>query len=92
MSNVPKAREIIAEVIAEIVDPALRRKLMAANRLLVRVSPIRKSAVKLRLTDEHKVAIKKIAKANPDWSYSQIARKAGIPNIGRVSEVLHSQR
>lgn len=93
MSNIPKARELLQAILDDnIIDQAATKRIKAAMKLLTRESPLRKSKISVRLTDEHKTAIRKYAKENPDWSYAQIGRAAKVPNIGRVSEVLRSQR
>jgi hypothetical protein len=98
MSNVPKAREAIAEITEQMAELALQQAALA-DRLeavmadLHRRPEVRKRAPRTSAPVGPKMAahLRKYAHANPRLSQAEIAQRFGI-NPGRVAEALHGDR
>ena len=93
MSNIPRAREIIAKAIGTLpVGDPTRAMIEAALPMLVKHSPIRKSEAKSRaMTLALACEIWRYHRRNPRASHQEIAVALSV-NMGRVSEVLTQTR
>lgn len=93
MSDVPRAREIIAKAIGTMpVGDPTRAMIEAALPLLVRERPVKKAAVKSRpLSFRLACRIWRYYRDYPKASHQEIANAICV-NQGRVSEVLTGTR
>ena len=92
MSNIPRAREILAIVLAHgEIDAASRRQITRALRFMTRESPVRRSKPRhMPITADMRRQIRRLA--DSDMSQYDIAERVGLRNAGRVSEVLSGKR
>jgi hypothetical protein len=92
MSNIPRARELVSQVIQRIDDKNLKQKLINALGMMTRAKYIRKARpVHQEITDAMR---RKVWKLNPNLNLTQvdIARRTGLRNPARVSEILNEKR
>lgn len=89
-SNIPKARSLIEDVIADaVLEPWACKNLSDALDLMTRRSPKHRAARRSApLTDDKAQEIKATRLRFPSWSLQQIAVSCQV-NAGRVSEVLN---
>jgi len=92
MSNIPLARDMIEAVIQCIDVPSLKRQLRKAVSLMTREKYIRHARpVSQVITDEMKAKVHKLHE-NLNLTETDIARRTGLRNAGRVSEILNGKR
>jgi hypothetical protein len=93
LSNVPKARELVAEAAKMLpAGSAARAALMQALPLLTRESPVKRTGQRSRMmTQALACEIWRYYRRNPAASHQQIADALRV-NPGRVSEVLTRTR
>ena len=98
MSNVPRARGLVAEIAEEMEELGARMEelaqlLAAALADLHRRPPARKPAPRRAppVGADMAAYLRKFARDNPDMSQTEIAHRFGI-NPGRVAEALHGDR
>jgi len=92
MSNIPKARELVMQAIMLTTDSRVRLKLAKALALMKRAKYIRHAhPVAQVITARHKRLVRKL---NPNLNLTQaeIARRVGLRNQARVSEILNGKR
>jgi hypothetical protein len=66
---------------------------VAALTLMTRAKAIRRARVKARkITAKQIQAAHRIAAAEPDTHIHEIANRVGVPNAGRISEILNGLR
>lgn len=93
-SNIPRAREILADALASARTMAdYRGAVETALRLMTRASPARRRAPEQSQPMDDALArrVRAMAHGNPDMPLAEIAAQLGV-NPGRVSEALHGQR
>lgn len=92
MSNIPKARKLIEQVLPYITDRKIKRTLARALSLMTRAKYIRHAhPVAQVITPAMK---RKARKLNHNLNLTQvdIARIVGLRNQARVSEILNGKR
>lgn len=92
MSNIPKARELIEAIVEYVKDEQIRYTLYRALKLMKREPYIRRARpVRQVITAKMRRGIHKL---NPDLNLTQvdIARRVGLRNQARVSEILNEKR
>jgi hypothetical protein len=73
------------------MDDGTRRWIKQALKLMTRESPVRRASPRRqRITDSQKIAARKLKYT--DMTYHEIANKVGIPNGGRISEIMTGKR
>jgi hypothetical protein len=88
-SDIPKARALLVTAL-KLKD---WRYVRAALPLMVRAKAIRRAKPKRRrITAAQKAAVRLIASREPDAHQHEIANRTGLPNAGRVSEILNGKR
>jgi len=94
MSNVPLARTLLKELVAEYqFDPIAKRRFSRILRLMTRVPYKRRAASKRQVIDKPlRRRIKRLAHYNPDMTEHEIANAVGLRSSGRISEVIHNLR
>jgi len=88
-SNIPRAREIIRDVLDDINDAYVKRRLMNALSMMTRRQHVKGRVKSKPITEDLRKEIIALNRAAPDLHYSEIAHRVGV-NPGRVSEVLNS--
>jgi hypothetical protein len=91
-SNVPLARRCIYAALRECeMDALARRYCWAALRLMTRREAVRRAPAKAqRITSAQK---RQVLALNPtELTIHEIANQVGLPNSGRVSEILNGLR
>lgn len=88
-SNIPKAREILHDVIRMTTDSKTRMSLFTALKFMARRSAIKAPVKSKPMSISVITEIKALREADPTLHYSEIAHRVGV-NPGRVSEVLNS--
>ena len=92
MSNIPQARLLVSRVISFINDGEARRILKEALALMTREKYIRHARlVSQEITPEMKRRVRKLSK-DLNLTETDIARRTGLRNAGRVSEILNGKR
>lgn len=92
MSNIPRARELVYQVIQRIDDKNLKQKLINALGMMTREKYIRNAhPVHQLITDRMKRRVHRL-NSNLNLTQTDIARKVGLRNAGRVSEILNEKR
>jgi hypothetical protein len=90
MSDIPRARQLLAE--AALLQKEANRLYAQAAKLLTREPAVRTSKrVYVPITQEMRDKVFRLSK-DPNLSLGQIAGLCGLPNSGRVSEILHYKR
>ena len=92
MSNIPKARGIIIAIIMNTKRKKLKRQLGKALALMTRAKYVRHAyPVRQVITPTMKRAVRKL---NPNLHLTQvdIARRVGLRNQARVSEILNGKK
>jgi hypothetical protein len=93
MSDIPKAREMIADIIQYTDNYYIKRKLGRALQLMHRVTEIRRaSEVAQTITPDIRRKVRQLANSNPDMTMYEIAGEVGLRNQGRISDILHGKR
>ena len=88
-SDIPRARQLLLTGI-ELGDWDY---VEAALPLMVRAKPVRRARTKQKpITSAQIAACKRIARLEPDTHEHEIANRTGLPNSGRVSEILNGKR
>ena len=93
MSNVPKARALLHEILSEKrVGPRTKRKIHRALALLYREKADRKAPSKRQVIDwELRARVKRLRRTT-DMTQHEIANHVGIRSSGRISEIMHGKR
>jgi hypothetical protein len=92
-SNIPKAREILNTALNNYPNAPreVRLAIARALELMVRAPACKKTPpVEVRITRQMRARIYKLARAK--LSHHKIANAVGLPNSGRVSEILNGLR
>lgn len=92
-SNIPKAREILTIALNNYPNAPreVRLAMARALELMTRAPSCKRTApVEVRITPKMRMRIRQLARAN--ISHHDIANAVGLPNVGRVSEVLNGLR
>jgi hypothetical protein len=91
-SDVPLARAHISEALAYcVMDEAARNHCMIAHSLMTRAHAVRRAPDHPQLiTDEQKRRVR--ALKDSDLTYHEITNQVGLPNAGRVSEIMAGRR
>jgi len=88
-SDVPKARQLLL-IGLELEDWDY---VEAALPLMVRARAVRRARPKQKpITQAQIAACKRIARLEPNTHVHEIANRTGLPNSGRVSEILNDKR
>lgn len=92
MSNIPRARELLAIALANYTLPGgAEAAITKALRLMTREAPVSRSRAKVvDVTSAMKARIRRLSAAG--FTQTEIARLVGLRNAGRVSEVLNGKR
>ena len=93
-SNIPKAREILRAILTDreiYIPKSARADIGKALKLMTRAPACKHAApVEVRITPRMRARISALAKARV--SHHKIANAVGLPNGGRVSEILNELR
>ena len=92
-SNIPKARELLNVALNNYPNAPreVRLAMARALELMVRAPACKKTApVEVRITPKMRMRIRQLARAR--LSHHKIANAVGLPNGGRVSEILNGLR
>jgi hypothetical protein len=92
MSDIPRARAILESVLRNYQLPqAAQLSIAKALSLMQRDPPIRRARAKtVKITPAIRARVRKLA--GEGYSQAEIARAVGLPNAGRVSEILNGKR
>lgn len=93
MSSIPMARDIIEVVLdrGEICDTS-RTALKMALSFMKRDAPVRRApGRRVKITEPMRRRVRHLA-ARTDLTMVQIAREVGLPNQGRVTDILKGMR
>lgn len=93
MSEIPKAREILRELMTD-PDVGLRAKraIGRALSLMVREPYCRRAPARRQVIDKLTRQRVKLLVHESDLTMHQIADKTGLRSMGRVSEIMHGKR
>ena len=91
-SNIPLARSYLTYVLSNCdIDADARRYCKAALALMTRRAAVRRAPNQnVRITREHRRRVR--ALKNTDLTMHEIAIEVGLPNGGRVSEIMGGKR
>ncbi|UYO50289.1 hypothetical protein KQX64_06865 [Rhodopseudomonas palustris] len=91
-SNIPRARELIAAIVANYpASTSAHKQAKAALRLMTRAAPIKRTrGARIEITDAMRRRVRRLAEAGT--SHHDIAVAVGLRNAGRVSEILRGKR
>ena len=93
MSNVPKARAVLHEILADRrVGPRTKRKVHRALALLYREKPDRKAPSKRQVIDWKLRKRVKALRRTTDLTQHEIANRVGLRSSGRISDIVHGKR
>ena len=92
MSNIPGARQLLLTALdTKMSKRRMRLYIKAALANMTRLPAVTRARRKpVRITFAMKQRVRTLAKMG--WSQAEIARKVGLANAGRVSEILHWKR
>jgi hypothetical protein len=92
MSDIPRAREILHDILEEDMSDAVRVRIMLALSLMTREKYTRKAPrSSRRVTPQLALSIKLFAENNPEMPLQDISNIYGV-NAGRVSEILSGKK
>jgi hypothetical protein len=94
MSNIPRARELIQQVIDHpLTHMSARGTLRYVLRLMYREEYARRAPAKRQVIDKNlRRRIKRMSRTYPTMTEHEIANAVGLRSSGRISEVLHGKR
>lgn len=92
MSNIPGARQLLLHALDPKMSPRMvRTHIRAALANMTRVPAVTHArGRKVKVTFVMRQRIHVLAKLG--WTQAEIARKVGLRNAGRVSEILHGKK
>jgi hypothetical protein len=93
MSNVPKARDVLHEILADKrVGPRTKRRIHRALALLYREKPDRRAPAKRQVIDKKLRLRVKVLRRTTDMTQHEIANRVGLRSSGRISDIVHGKR
>lgn len=93
MSDIPKARALLHEILADKrVGPRVKQKVHRALALLYREKADRKAPAKRQVIDmKLRLRVKRLRRTT-DLTQHEIANRVGVGSSGRISEIMHGKR
>ena len=93
MSNIPRARAILERLLASHeLGPRAEREVQKAVALMTREKACRRAPEQPQKIDSEMRQRVKVLARTTNLTMTEIARRVGLRNSGRVSEIMHGKR